>query len=125
MTTALEILFSMKQNYEICDFGLRNIYPEYLPEIGGDVDFSWDWDHENDMSSDEKLCGASCIEIEKSWLIEMDDMDDEEEGELIESIERALKMVKIYGGVTILVGGERKGYGEDKGEVLIDGKRCL
>jgi len=121
---ALEILEIMYKNPDVCSWGVRNIYAEFLPVVGDSVEFSWDWDHENDISADYQLCGASCIGIEVECYIDFwEKLDECNEKEVIASIEKALNMIKIYGGETVLVGGDFKGYGEDKGEHLIDGKR--
>lgn len=74
---------------------------------------SHDWDFENDLPSDDVLDGCSTIGLT-----------DSDDAERIEKI--ILKSAKLYGynnkqSKLVLVSGDNMGYGNDDGEVLIDG----
>lgn len=104
-------------------FGIRNICDERFGhlEVGDNVPDSYDWDVENDCSTyhttGETLNGACAVGINVStlWL----DGDDDEE--LAEIIEEALKESKVYSfGEAMLIGGQGGcEYGNDPGEFII------
>jgi len=122
------ILEQMKLNPNQSGYGLRRVDPEYIPEIGASVPFSYDWDWERDCSSDVQLPGASCIGIDiSSMMIYLDNMSEDEENEVLQAIEEAMNKIEKnnYSGEIILVAGDFKGYGDDDGEILIDGVRLL
>ena len=112
----------IKTSYEW--YGIRHTH--YPVDIGSDVPFSFDWDFENDTSSDEGLDGASCIDIQvtnKLWDFEK--MDDDDAAEMIRVIRRAISDAACYGGQLMVVAGRHRGYGSDHNEILIDGIRIF
>lgn len=76
------------------------------------VEPSHDWDFESDMSSDDVLAGCSTIAINES-----------DDAEWI--AEKIIKAARLYGygcdSKLVLVSGDDMGYGNDDGELLIDG----
>lgn len=76
------------------------------------VEHSHDWDFDNDVPSDDLLDGASTVGL-----------NDSDDAEYI--AEKIIKMKKLYGygcdSKLVLVSGDNMGYGDDDGEVLIDG----
>lgn len=105
-------------------YGIRHSH--YPVPVGDDVPFSWDWDYENDCSSDDMLNGASCVDLpvtNKFW--DFDNMDEEEISEMNDIIKKALEMSDCYAGELMIVGGRHRGYGHDDNEILIDGIRIF
>ena len=89
-------------------FGFRAVEEKYQLNIGEDVPCSFDWDFENDCSSDNELVGASAV-----YICDYPDIDD---------INEALKKMEIYnqkGTKLMLIAGDNAGHGDDLGEVLI------
>jgi hypothetical protein len=111
------------ENYETISkynvLGLRSACPDEKYSIGDTARNSYDWDMENDCSSDDELNGASAIAIDNSWLEGADD--------LIERIENAIDDAKSYHGGKhiVLLGGWSSDYGTDSGERVIANAKVL
>jgi len=89
-------------------FGFRAIENKYALSIGDDVPNSYDWDFENDCSSDDFLPGASAI-----YICEFPEIID---------IENTIKKMKTYNQDNtqlLLIAGNHAGHGDDKDEILI------
>ena len=126
--TIRDILDIIKSTPDESAYGLRRVDPSFMPAVGHEVPFSWDWDRENDCPSDDLLCGSSCIGVDiADMMIYFDNMDEKEELAVIKRIASALEQIteNNYSGDLILVAGTFKGDGDDTGEVLIDGIRLL
>ena len=126
---ALEILEAMIKNNNLAAYGLRAIDNDKMPAIGEDVEFSHDWDFENDCFSDELLNGSSTIGIVTlSHCPISEDLDSDEKEEMMANIEQSIKLIKQYcydGNQVVLVAGDFAGYGDDPSEILINGIRIL
>lgn len=95
-------------------FGLRSIENKFALSVGDDVPNSYDWDFENDCSSDDLLPGASAI-----YICDFPDVFD---------IEDAIKKMKPYhqqGNQLLLIAGNHAGHGDDAGEILISDATVL
>jgi hypothetical protein len=95
-------------------FGFRAIENKYAINIGDDVPHSYDWDFENDCSSDSQLSGVSVIAI-----CDYPDLDD-----VLKSLQLAISYLSSNSQL-ILVGGDHAGLGDDKNELLISNGICL
>ena len=105
-------------------YGVRHTH--YPVHVGHDVPFSFDWDFENDTSSDDMLDGASCIDLpvtNRFW--DFDDMSESDRLEMIRIINERINLSSCYGGQLMIVGGRHRGYGHDSNEILIDGIRIF
>ena len=103
-----------KYNY----LGIRGTCQDEDYKIGDYARNSYDWDAENDCSSDEQLDGTSTIQIDTAWL---DDADD-----LISRIEDSIADVDCYHGhQVVLLGGDYGTPGTDGGEVVIGNARVM
>ena len=89
-------------------FGLRMSHT--IVEVGTELDNSFDWDYENDVSSDEELNGTCAIKLDKYC-------DD--------SIENALNMIMHYDGQLCLIAGTGEEYGADVDEVIIESAEVI
>lgn len=87
-------------------FGIRKTFDL---NMGDDVPNSFDWDFENDCSTDTELDGTS--EIALPDVYEADDIDD-----VLLVVEQ---MQQYPGNKLILICGEHAGFGDDKNELLI------
>jgi hypothetical protein len=87
-------------------FGLRKTYDL---NIGDDVPNSFDWDYENDCSSDVELGGASVIGLPDVY--DADEIDD-----VLAIVEY---MDQYPGNRLVLVSGDHAGLGADIHELLI------
>ena len=90
-------------------FGLRMSHTPV--EVGVELDNSFDWDYENDVSSDEELNGTCAISIDKH-------AEDEE-------IQGALDMVAQYDGQLCLIAGTGQEFGADEDEVIIQSAEVI
>lgn len=124
MTNAKELVEAMKEavNNGYIVFGIRKIENEAgILKVGDSVPDSYNWDHENDVSTrettGETLPGACAVEINTSRLC-IDGSDDED---VEEEISKAVKKSSIYFGeqVLLIAGKGRYDYGEDVSEVII------
>ena len=99
--------------------GLRSLCPDEQYKIGDLARNSYDWDAENDCSSDEELDGTSVILLDNSWLEGPED--------LIERINDMLPTMKQYyrGKHIVLLGGWRGAHGTDEGEGVIVNAKVL
>ena len=98
--------------------GLRGTRPDENYKTGDTARNSYDWDAENDCSSDEELNGTCSVSIDISWLEGADD--------LIERIENTLEDVEQYHGKNIvLLGGWHWSRGTDGGELVIENAKVL
>ena len=106
------------ENYETISkysvIGLRSACSDEKYNVGDTARNSYDWDMENDCSSDDELNGTSAIVIDNSWLEGADD--------LIERIENTIDDVKSYHGGKhiVLLGGWRESQVTDDGERVIE-----
>ena len=109
---AKEINKIMNQKSSV--FGLRVI--DYSKSVGDVVEYSFDWDFENDCQSSNHLDGCSTIAL--PCVYDDDDC-------LIE-IETIIKFcLKSYKGKNLLlVSGEHSGFGDDHNELLISDAIC-
>ena len=113
----------VKQNYnEISKYnvlGLRSTCPDEKYKVGSRARNSYDWDMENDCSSDEELNGTSAIMLDSAWLEDAED--------LIARIKDALPDVGKYNGGKniVLLGGWREAQGTDEGERVIEDAKIL
>jgi len=87
-------------------FGLRKTFNL---NVGDAVPYSFDWDFENDCSSDVELNGASVIALPD--IYDADDIDD-----VLIIVEQ---MQQYPGDKLVLVVGNHAGFGDDKNELLI------
>ena len=90
-------------------FGLRMSHTPV--EVGSELDNSFDWDYENDVSSDEELNGTCAIAIDKF-------AEDEE-------IQEALNMIAQYDGQLCLIAGTSQEFGADQNEVIIQSAEVI
>jgi hypothetical protein len=99
--------------------GLRSACPDEKYTVGDYARNSYDWDMENDCSSDEELNGTSAIMLDNSWL--------EGAGDLIERIEESISDVAPYHGGKhiVLLGGWSESQGTDPGERVIENAKVL
>lgn len=111
------------ENYETISkynvLGLCSACPDESYSVGDTARNSYDWDMENDCSSDEELNGASAIVIDTAWLDGAVD--------LIERIEEEIDSVKSYNGGKhiVLLGGWSSDDGTDNGEQVITNAKVL
>lgn len=104
-------------------FGIRTIEKcAGLLNVGDSVPDSYNWDHENDVSTrettGETLGGACAIAIDTSCLF----LDGEDDEDVAAEIEKAIKASACYYGDEVLLIGGKFGYeyGEDEGEIIIE-----
>lgn len=103
-----------KYNY----LGIRGTCQDEDYKIGDYARNSYDWDAENDCSSNDQLEGTSTIQIDNTWLEGIDD--------LINRIENSITDVDCYHGQQIVVlGGNYCSQGTDEGEIIIRGAKVL
>lgn len=98
--------------------GLRAIRPDEKYQVGDYARNSYDWDAENDCSSEEELNGTCSISFDVSWL--------EGAADLINRIEETISEVrKYYGDGIVLLGGWASSDGTDSGEQVIENAKVL
>ena len=103
--------------YNVID--LRSACADEQYEVGDTARNSYDWDAENDCSSDDELNGTSAVMIDNSWLEGADD--------LIARIEETIPDMKSYHGGKhiVLLGGWSESQGTDDGERVIENAKVL
>jgi hypothetical protein len=105
------------KNYNNIDkynvIGLRSLCRDENYQVRDYTRCSYDWDFENDCSSDVKLGGTCAIMIDNSWL--------EDAKELISRINSTIPTMKRYygGDHIVLIGGHHAWSGSDEGEAVI------
>ena len=98
--------------------GLRGTRPDENYKVGDSARNSYDWDAENDCSTDEELNGTCSVSIDVSWLEGAED--------LIKRIENTLEDVEQYHGKNVvLLGGWSGSLGTDGGELVIENAKVL
>ena len=98
--------------------GLRATRPDEQYNMGDTARNSYDWDAENDTSSDNELNGASAILLDNSFLEGNDD--------LCKRIENTLpELTQYHGKQIILLGGWKESQGTDALEGVIESPRVL
>lgn len=89
----------MTYNY----YGIRTLRHDEECKIGAYCRNSYDWDHENDCSSEVELNGTCCTEIESPEI----------------TVEEISNVHKYGNGNIVIVAGDSREYGEDDGEIII------
>lgn len=104
-----------KYNY----LGLRATRPDEKYKVGDYARNSYDWDFQNDCSSDTELDGTCTVSVDNSFLSDAAD--------LIMRIESTLPGVEqyYYKGHIVLLGGHSESKGDDDGESVIQNARVL
>lgn len=106
-------------NYEklkTYNLGIRTLPPDQTYNIGDRVRNSYDWDFENDISSNIKLPGVSVTGIS-------DDYSNPQE--LLDNIQAALNVHKYGSGQMVIIGGHDFILGTDPGEHIIPNGKVL
>lgn len=97
-------------------FGIRGDDVKF--EVGEELEPSYDWNHEYDIPSTEKLSGTCSTGIDYLWY------DGEQED--LDTIEKAIKLNETYPyNYRTVIAGESAEYGEDEGELIISGAKVI
>lgn len=96
-------------------YGVRTSAPV---EVGQYLEYSHDWDYENDCESDEYLPGVCSTGID---FMDYDDID-----ECVEILKKSIEINNRYGcGMQYIIGGDSIEYGVDDREYIIADARVI
>lgn len=96
-------------------YGIRGLCPDEQYAVGDTPRYSYDWDHENDIST----FHTTGIDVGGVCTIGIPTLAYSDE-EIMEHIESAIKAASMYSyGRLALIGGDSMEYGEDQGEEIL------
>lgn len=98
-------------------FGVR-VVPEEV-EVGQRLAPSYDWDMENDCSSDTQLSGTCAVFFDVDYI---DWNDDDYNSEIINSLESAIAQSENYDGAQTVIIASKTHYenGWDENEIILE-----
>ena len=110
-----------ESNYEF--IGIRHLADDEEYKVGDYCRNSYDWDCENDISS---YNTENPIELNGScaYNTEIDTFYDEID-EIIEKLEKSIKISKVYVGKMVIIGSDCSEYGCDDNEIILKDAKVL
>lgn len=104
-------------NSNFSRIGIRWTTDDEHYNVGDTCRNSYDWDYENDIST---YCTDTPVELNGTCAVDTNiDLYFDEEAEVIEKLEIAIKNHK-YAGNVIIIGGDEAEYGADEDEIIIN-----
>lgn len=109
---------------KMSEIGVRSLQEEEY-EIGNECRWSYDWDHEYDLSTydlpEDHPDYRRTVGGTSALIIPADAWRDTDIETLETAIQKAIeKSPYYYGENTVIIGGHRHYYGEDPGEIIIE-----
>lgn len=109
------------ENYEEISkypcLGLRGLQADEQYKIGDTSRNSYDWDFENDCSSEDELNGTCAVQINTMFVADCED--------LISEIEETISFAEDYSERIVLLGGYSETQGDDGSERIIENAKVL
>lgn len=117
MTNITSELIEILKNSSYGWIGIRHLEDDEDYNIGDYCRNSYDWDFEHDCSTYEtseprELPGTCAINTHIQALWDTPD-------EIIDKLEKSLKMSNCYYGEAVIIAGNSAEYGNDEGEIII------